>query len=182
MPRPFLLAPLLLVLPFCLSCRDAVDESVATVASLLRAQDYQALRTIAFDDSVETDHRCRAARALAWARAKVAVPAHRELLTFTACGWKVRAEAAWRLVEGGEVEAIPDIVALLSEPQRELRWNAARVLGHLGHAGARPALEACREDGDELVAAWCVWAVCELDGGDCERPVMDLTLGEGAGR
>lgn len=87
-------------------------------------------------------------------------------------------------MEGKHTDAASDIAVQLDAPERELRWNLARVLGLMKAPEALDALAECAVDGDEFVAAWCVWAQCQIRGdssGDvCRRPNMDLTNGKPA--
>ena len=158
-------------------CRDAVDDNVATVARHVRANDYAALSALL--DSSDEDLRCRAAKALVWARSKAAVEQHVALLKYDRCGWEVRAEAAWRLLEEEAFDQWPALAAQLADPDPAIRWNMAKVLGKMGEPAAIELLTQCVGDSDAFVAAWCKWAVCKLDGGaDCSEPNMDLTEGK----
>jgi HEAT repeat protein len=160
-----------------LGCRDRVNQQVETVASLVRAADYSGLQALLNDSDPEL--RCRAGRALAWVRSLEAAAAHRALLTFRDCGWEVRSEAGWRLLEEDPAGSWTAVAGQLEDEDPAIRWNAARGLGELGPVESVPFLEKCIGDGDAFVAAWCAWAVCRHAGGsECEEPNMDLTGGK----
>lgn len=160
-------------------CRDKTDQHIQQVAELVKARDYDGLAAL-LDDPDEA-LRCRAAKALAWVRAPEAVKHHVALLSYDACGFEVRAEAAFRILEADAwAEGFAPVAALLKDPQREMRWNAAKTLGLSRQPEAIPVLDACTEDPDVFVAAWCTWGLCRAKGGEknaCREPNMDLSRG-----
>jgi HEAT repeat protein len=162
-------------------CRDAIDESTAVVAQHLRARDYAGLLELA--QSGDEDLKCRAANALSWVQSPEAVPHQVALLSVSGCDWPVRSETMWRLIETGATDQIPAMFPMLKDPVKEVRWNAARILGHFGDPVARPALTECLSDANPFVAAWCGWGLCQIDvqtsgSGKCKRPNMDVSKGK----
>lgn len=65
---------------------------------------------------------------------------------------RLRGAAARALGAAGGLAALPALLALLQDPEREVRWSACQALAALGDPAALPALEAAAAgDGDALV-------------------------------
>ncbi len=154
------------------------------VGERARARDFAALTALAEGDDEAV--RCKALGVVAWARGGDVVQAHLRAVGNERCGWKPRAESAFRLAEeltGDERRpAVAALAPLLTAQEPELRWNVARALGHLAHPDALPALLACAGDSNKFVAAWCVWSRCRIETPDdsCRKPNMNLTNGKPA--
>ena len=173
------LLPILVSATLLGGCRNQADDNVDAVAKAVRARDFEQLKS--WLTSEDKDLRCRAANALVWARGADAQPHLVEMLAYEDCGWPVRAEAGWRLMEDDHKPAVPLIAALLKDDVEQIRWNAAKMLGEYGHKEALSEIESCRSDKDKFVAAWCVWAHCKLTTEDeCDEPNMSLVNGEPA--
>ena len=159
-------------------CRDAADAQAERVGALVRARDYAGL--LELSQGADEPLACRAAWALAWSRAREAIPGHVALLRYERCDWMIRTEAMWRLAEEGATEAGPAIAEQLRDASPVVRWNAARVLGELKAPATLEPLRGCLADANKLVAAWCRWAACQVAGkGGCpKKPNMDHTTGK----
>lgn len=164
-----------LVLSSLFGCKDS--GSPDRIADALIRQDYASIAKQL--DATDLDVVCASVNALAWARSAAATPFQTKLLTDTRCGWKLRIEAAWRLAELRDTEALPEIQKMLDDPLPQVRWNSAFILGSWGAVSARPALRFCAESDEEpLGKQWCAWALCELEKVEnfakspCPRPNM----------
>jgi HEAT repeat protein len=168
---------LVLSMPLILGCRDSVELNAQRVASLVKTADYAELGTLLSHEDL--DLRCRAAKALSWVHSAKASEEQQRVLTVTGCKWKLRSEAAWRLMEEKAPRWQAMLLPLLKDSERGVRWNVAKILGFHGNAQAMLALTACVVDSDLFVAAWCKWAGCKLrqDAG-CKKPNMDLRDGK----
>jgi HEAT repeat protein len=71
----------------------------------------------------------------------------------------VACEAALALGRLGESKAVPDLIALLDEPNGNIRFAAAEALGQICDPIAREALQRRLNDDDEGVRAKVRWAL-----------------------
>ncbi len=171
------MALLVLSMTLTLGCQNSAELNAQRVASLVRSADYVGLGDLLGQEDL--DLRCRAAKALSWVHSAKALNQQAQVLTMTGCQWKLRSEAAWRLMEEKAPSWQGLLLPLLKDSERGVRWNVAKILGSHGNAEAMPVLTACEADSDLFVAAWCKWAGCKLrrDTG-CKKPNMDLRDGK----
>ena len=110
------------------------------------------------------DLRCYAATAISRIRNQKALPLYLSILEMDDCGWKIPAEAAFRIEEINARTAAPNVMLLLSSSDVRLQVNASIALAGLGWTDAAPQLHSLVETSDDpLAKAWFAWAICSLN-------------------
>jgi HEAT repeat protein len=95
----------------------------------------------------------------------------------------MRYEAARACGELEVREAVPELIQMISDPDREIQAAAIASLGQIGGKAARRALERCCRVGDEVMQLAAEDALAELELG--EQPLnlldheLDMEAGEG---
>lgn len=119
--------------------------------------------------------RVESLRALAHLRTRGAAAAHREALGDA--DERVRAAAARGLGEIGGPEFVPDLVAQLEDPVREVRGSALLALQARRAREAAPAVARCLADPDETVRAGAAHALAFLGTREI-APALVAALGD----
>jgi HEAT repeat protein len=88
----------------------------------------------------------------------------------------MRYEAARACGELELKEAVPALIGLLLDPDREVQSSAVAALGQIGGRRARQALERCCRSGDEVLRLVAEDALAELELGEHILDLMDLGL------
>lgn len=149
------------------AARNAAD----LLGAFRDATSLPALEAAARRQDLGAEARQHAVRALGLIRAIDANPALAAAMGDSAAAVRLEAVDAWYKITG-QTGAEP-VIALLGDPDVEVRRRAAAVVGGLREAGARAALETrLASDDDALVRRTAAWALGEIGDG-ASRPALE---------